>query len=421
MAGNVVRHVLVGIREKVNRLFLEARPVEHADGERQRHVAGSRILIDVEMTERNEGRRNGDGHLVASPGIIGALNADDDVFEVTRGIQHVAGRAVERVGIDIARGGDFGAGEDPLGKNDALEAVDLHVVAQLIGKRHVTRRVLGTLDDISGMTGRTHDVLRDSTEDILEVVGIRRRLIEVRVSRARTKLVILRCGGIVAGHGVQELVLLRSSPAVGVNGRIGAILDANGVDGGSAVLKGLSGGNGRVGNGLAEAVALSRRTVREEHDNLLCTRARVVIECLFGLAHTLVGAGGASRLDRVDAGGNGPLAVLRASGEPKHALTVVVFVASRPVGIVAGALRAVAGKLHHGDAMLLVCVRDTLVCLRDFVDEGVGGSLERIDALGGVTVAHRIVHRARGVEDKDDIQRRRGRHRQVRRRGDGGE
>ena len=202
VAGDVVRHGLVRICEEANRLFLEARLIEHADGERQRHVASSRILVNVEMTKRNEGRRNGDGHLVASPGIIGALDADDDVFEVTRGIEQVAGRAVERVGIDVSGSGFIRVGEDLLGEHNALEAVDLHVVAQLIGKRHVARRVLGTLDDIGGMTSRTHDVLRDSAKDVLEIVGTRRGLIEVGVGRARTKLVILRCSGIVAGQGV---------------------------------------------------------------------------------------------------------------------------------------------------------------------------------------------------------------------------
>ena len=111
------------------------------------------------MTKRNKGCRNGDGHLVASPDILGALDANNDVGKVTRGIEHVTGRAVERVGDDVVRGGDIGVGEDLLGKDNALEAVYLHVVAQLIGKRHVARRVLGTLNDISGMSRRVRDFL----------------------------------------------------------------------------------------------------------------------------------------------------------------------------------------------------------------------------------------------------------------------
>ena len=111
------------------------------------------------MTKRNKGCRNGDGHLVARPDILGALDANNDVGKVTRGIKHVTGRAVERVGDDVVRGGDIGVGEDLLGKDNALEAVYLHVVAQLIGKRHVARRVLGTLNDISGMSRRVRDFL----------------------------------------------------------------------------------------------------------------------------------------------------------------------------------------------------------------------------------------------------------------------
>ena len=111
------------------------------------------------MAKRNEGRRNGDGHLVASPGINGALDANNDIGKVTRGIEHIAGRAVERVGIDVSGSGFIRVGEDLLGKDNALEAVDLHVVAQLVGERHVARRVLGTLNDISGMSRRVRDFL----------------------------------------------------------------------------------------------------------------------------------------------------------------------------------------------------------------------------------------------------------------------
>ena len=416
MVGNVVRHGLVGVREEVNRLFLEARPVEHADGERRRHVAGSLVFIDVEMAKRNEGRRNGDGHLVASPGIVGALDANNDIGKVTRGIEHVTGRAVERVGIDVARGGDIRIGEDMAGKDNALEAVDLHVVAQLIGKRHVARRVLGALDDISGVTGRAHDVLRDSAKDVLEVVGTCRRLIEVGVSRARTKLVILRCGGIVAGYGVQELVLLRSTPASGVNGRIGATLDTNGIDGGSAVLKGLSGGDSAVGDARAEFIARSRCAVREEHNNRLSTRASVV-QGLLCMGHAVVGTSGSRGFEGIDLGGDGPLAILRASRKANHALAAVVIAVSE---IITDAIGVVARKLHDRDPVLHRWVINSLVGLCNFINEGIRGGLEGIHPCGAAPT-HVLLHGTRCVEDENDVQGRRGRHRQVRRRGDGGE
>ena len=65
--------------------------------------------------------------------------------------------------------------------------------------------------------------------------------------------------------------------------------------------------------------------------------------------------------------------------------------------------------------MLLGRVAYVRVLLRDLVDERVRRSLERIDSLRVVAVAHGIVHRARGVEHQHDIERLRYRRLQVRR------
>ena len=46
---------------------------------------------------------------------------------------------------------------------------------------------------------------------------------------------------------MQELVLIRNAPAIGINGGVRTVLDANGVDGGSAILERLGGGDGGVG------------------------------------------------------------------------------------------------------------------------------------------------------------------------------
>ena len=207
---------------------------------------------------------------------------------------------------------------------------------------------------------------------------------------------------------MQELVLFRSTPAIGISGRLGAVLDANGVDGGPTILESLGGGNGRVGNGLVEAVALSRRTVREEHNDRLSTRASVV-QSILCLGHAIVGTSGSRGLEGIDLGGDGPLAILRASRKANHALAAVVTV---PGEVIAYEVGIVACKLHDGDPVLHRRVVNSPVSLCNLIDEGIRGSLKSVH-LCGAAPTHVLLHRARGVEDEDDVQGRRGRHRQV--------
>ena len=218
---------------------------------------------------------------------------------------------------------------------------------------------------------------------------------------------------------MQELVLIRGGPFIGVGGRIGAALDANGVDGSSTVLKGLGGGDSAVGDALAEFIARSRRTVRKEHNDRLGTRASVV-QSLLCLGHAIVGTSGSRGPEGIDLGGDGPLAILRASRKANHALAVVV--AAVPVGgeVITNVIGSVACKLHDGDPVLHRRVVNSLVGLRDLIDEGIRSSLKGIH-LCGVAPAHVLLHGTRGVEDENDVQGRRGRRRQVRGRGDGGE
>ena len=164
---------------------------------------------------------------------------------------------MERVGFDVAGGGDGRIGEDLLGEHDALEAIDLHVVAELVGKRNVTRRILGTLDHVRRVAGGLRDVLGNAAEYVLEAGGARRRLVEVGVFRTRAELVVSGRGGVVAGNGVQEAILLGGSRGGGVSRGVRAILDANGVDGRAAVLQRLGSADGRVGDVRVE-VTVSR-------------------------------------------------------------------------------------------------------------------------------------------------------------------
>lgn len=55
--------------------------------------------------------------------------------------------------------------------------------------------------------------------------------------------------------------------------------------------------------------------------------------------------------------------------------------------------------------MLLGLVRNLCIFLGDGVNKAIGSRLQRIDTLDGVSVAHRITHRARGIQHQHDVER----------------
>ncbi len=55
--------------------------------------------------------------------------------------------------------------------------------------------------------------------------------------------------------------------------------------------------------------------------------------------------------------------------------------------------------------MLFGFICDALVLRGDGVNKAIGGRLQRIDALGGASVAHRITHRARSIQHHHNIER----------------
>lgn len=83
----------------------------------------------------------------------------------------------------------------------------------------------------------------------------------------------------------------------------------------------------------------------------------------------------------------------------------------------AGAIRVVSNliglitrKLNNGNLMLSIDALDTFVLFGDGVDKAVRSVLQCIDTLGGISTAHRIIHRARGIQHHHDVKRRGNRH-----------
>lgn len=83
----------------------------------------------------------------------------------------------------------------------------------------------------------------------------------------------------------------------------------------------------------------------------------------------------------------------------------------------AGAIRVVSNliglitrKLNNGNLMLPIHALDTLVLLGDGINKAVRSVLQRFDTLGLVVSAHRIIHRARGIQHHHDVKRRGNHH-----------
>ena len=55
--------------------------------------------------------------------------------------------------------------------------------------------------------------------------------------------------------------------------------------------------------------------------------------------------------------------------------------------------------------MLLGLVRNLCILPRNGIDKAIGRRLQRIDTLGGVSAAHRIIHRARSIQHHHDVER----------------
>ena len=212
---------------------------------------------------------------------------------------------------------------------------------------------------------------------------------------------------------MHELVLTASAAVRRIGRGIRTAEDADGVNGRPRILHRLSSSNGRTRHTTFETAATRRRTVGEEHHNLLSVLATR------GLAirkfQPIVSLRRTGRLNGID----GRLQVIRqrpdTRGQVLHHLAVVVGVPAIAIGIVTYLIVFLSRKLHERNPMLLGRVAYACVLLRDLVDKRVRRSLERINPLRVVATTHGIVHRARGVEHQHDIERLRDLRLQVRR------
>ena len=182
---------LLGRKQVVERSTLHARGVLHAD--RLSAVDRKLAVYGLKVAQRNQRRRNADRYDIALLGIVitSTLHGNEQVFCL----------AGELVGVGIGffidrfvRLGKRRAVDDDLG-----EAVDLHKVAQLVGKRDVAGLgLVVALMDFGRIRRLRCDGLRDVVENLLELFGIGRRLVVVGVFRACAMSIPCRGIGVVA-------------------------------------------------------------------------------------------------------------------------------------------------------------------------------------------------------------------------------
>ena len=253
LAGRILLDVLLQRLIRGEQVFardsLDARSVLHADGldvvDRKRALD----LVDVKFAQRNQRRRDLDLYDVALLGAVlcGALNGDDQV----------RGLAGKGVGVDIAAGGFGRIGKRRAVVLDGGKTIDLHKVAQLVGKRDVAGLVLAiAVVDFGRVTNDLGDALGDVLKDVLELLGVFRRLVVAGVFCARTKADgplapernVGRGGRIVARHGVHELILVNRTGGRGVGAGVRSAKDADGVNDGAAILQAFGLVDSAIGN-----------------------------------------------------------------------------------------------------------------------------------------------------------------------------
>ena len=182
---------LLGRKQVVEYDLLHTRGILHLNG--LNGVDRKLAVYGLKVTQRNQRRGNVDRYDIALLGIVvaGTLHGNEQVFCLAIELVRIGlGFFVDR----LARIGKRRAVDDDLG-----EAVDLHKVAQLIGKRDVAGLgLVVALVDFGRIRRLRRNGLRDVVEDLLELFGIGRRLVVVGVFRACTMSIPCRGIGVVA-------------------------------------------------------------------------------------------------------------------------------------------------------------------------------------------------------------------------------
>ena len=189
---------------------------------------------------------------------------------------------------------------------------------------------------------------------------------------------------------------------------IRTVKDANGINGGLGVLHVLGSRHGSVSDCRIEFTLTRWRTISKEDNNLLgvfATRSPVLSQL-----QTIIGTCGTGGFNT----GNCILKSFHVAAgtinQVLHSLRVIVDVPFVTIRIVADIVGLIARELNDGNLMLPIHALDTLVLLGDGINKAVRSVLQCIDTLGGISAAHRIVHRTRGIQHHHDIERRGDRH-----------
>ena len=378
LAGRILLDVLLQRLIRGEQVFardsLDARSVLHADGLDVVDCKRALGLVDVKFAQRNQRRRDLDLYDVALLRVIlcGALNGDDQ-------IRSFAGKSV---GVDITRGGRILRALKRLAVVfDLGEAIDLHKVAQLIGKRNVAGLMLAiAVVDFGRIANDLGDALRDVLKDVLELLGVFRRLVVIGVFCARTKVDgplapvrnVGRGGRIVARHGVHELILVNRAGGRGIGTGIRAAKDANGVNDGAVFLQAVCLVDGAIGNRGLKAVVARGRTIGKEQDDLLGVFAA---RNALGKIHAIVGTRGAGRGNGADRALKALRILAQAKRQGFHGLRIVVSVAAFTISTVADLLSLIARELYNGDLMPLGLVRDLCIFFGNLVYKAIGCGL----------------------------------------------
>ena len=322
--------------------------------------------------------------------------------------------AVKRIGIDIAIG-RLGGGA--IGLAVVLgtgKPVDLHEGTQFVLECDVTGAVGIVALDLGRETLARRNGTRDVLKDLIELGGVGRRLVVAGTGNGVAKIDIPlsskkaraygRCGiRIVARHGMHEFILVARVAACWIVARLRAVEDTDGINGRPAALYGLGDIDGILSNLGLKTIRTRRRAIRKEHNNLLgvfTSRSDPI-----GQFHAVISMSGATGLNETDRFFEALCVAARAHRQLLHCLRVVIGIAARAIRLVTDAIGLLSCKLYNGDLVLFIRILNALVLLGNGVDKVVGSVLERIDALGGISAAHRIIHRAGGIEHHHDVER----------------
>lgn len=194
----------------------------------------------------------------------------------------------------------------------------------------------------------------------------------------------------------------------GIGNGVRSTKDADGINGGLAILHLLGSRHGSIGDVRIKLAVARWLAVGKEHNDLLgicATRSDIP-----GQFQTIVGTRSTAWLDSSNCILKSFHVAAGAIGQTLHYLRVVVPKLPFLVLVIADLIGLITRKLNNGNPVLPIDTLDTLVLLGNGIDKAVRSALQCIDTLGGISATHRIIHRARGIQHHHDVKRRGDRH-----------